>query len=338
MGYFNTLIVRLLIIFAILLIATLSIQFYLNLNSQNENNARREVQQQTLSAGFALGMSGITSKQEYLEAMIAKPGHSFLDEEALARILDVIIINEKWQINDSLKNPEFAPNRAEDGSVAYTDLAALTDLPPLMQGGRLGDDLARFPNRRSEGNKTRDDEAHAIPIETSEGRYYVMVVLKNDKDEISKGTAATEIYTLGIFLVSTAITFLLVWRFTRPITDLANAARRIADGDLGFRVPNVRNDEMGRLTQRFNEMTAELEKSKLLEEQLQQAEKSAVIGRLGSAIAHEIRNPLNYINLTLDHLRSKLAPEDAEKQAMFKKLVGQIKDEVARINSRSRIS
>lgn len=332
MGFFNTLRGRLLIIFAILLIATLSIQFYLNLKTQNENNARREIQEQTLSAGFALGMSGITSKQEYLEDLIAHPGQSFLNEQALERIRDVIIINEKWQVTDSL-NPEYVPKRAEDGSVTYTDLAALTDLPPLMQGARLGNDLSRFPNRKSGESRVRDDEAHAIPIETSDGRYYVMVVLKNVKSEAAWRAAEPLVYTLGIFLVSTAITFLLVWRFTRPITDLANAARRIADGDLGFRVPNVRNDEMGRLTQRFNEMTAELEKSKLLEDQLQQAEKSAVIGRLGSAIAHEIRNPLNYINLTLDHLRSKLAPEDAEKQATFEKLISQIKDEVARINN-----
>jgi signal transduction histidine kinase len=89
---------------------------------------------------------------------------------------------------------------------------------------------------------------------------------------------------------------------------------------------------MGKLTQQFNEMTAELEKSKELQEQLRQAEKSAVIGRLGSAIAHEIRNPLNYINLTLDHLRSKFAPEDDGKLASFTKLITQIKSEVARIN------
>ena len=89
---------------------------------------------------------------------------------------------------------------------------------------------------------------------------------------------------------------------------------------------------MGQLTQRFNEMTSQLDKKQELESQLQQAEKSAVIGRLGSAIAHEIRNPLNYINLTLDHLRSKFAPDDEVKQETFKKLISQLKAEVARIN------
>ncbi len=124
-----------------------------------------------------------------------------------------------------------------------------------------------------------------------------------------------------------------MWRFTRPIANLSDAARKVAAGNLTIRVPDdSRPDEMGRLAQRFNEMTAQLEKKQDLEAQLQQAEKSAVVGRLGSAIAHEIRNPLNYINLTLDYLRSSFAPADAEKNEQFVKLTSQLKAEVARIN------
>jgi len=53
---------------------------------------------------------------------------------------------------------------------------------------------------------------------------------------------------------------------------------------------------------------------------------------LAAAIAHEIRNPLNYINLTLDHLRSSFAPTDPNKRATFVQLNDQLKTEVARIN------
>jgi signal transduction histidine kinase len=89
---------------------------------------------------------------------------------------------------------------------------------------------------------------------------------------------------------------------------------------------------MGTLASRFNEMTRELEKKSEIEAKLKEAEKSAVVGRLGSAIAHEIRNPLNYINLTLDHLRVKFAPETDGKRTDFEKLTAQLKAEVARIN------
>ncbi len=331
MGFFNTFRGRLLLILAFLLVATLSVQFYLNLQTQTENNERRDLQLRTLVSGISLGVSGITSRDEFLDDLILQAQQSFLDERSRENIVDVIIINQNWQIIDSL-NRDLVPRFASDGSPEYKLLGEVQDLPPLMEETRLGEDAAMFPNRRSPENKKQNDEAHAIPIETSEGRYYVMVILRNSKSEAAWRAAEPLIYTFGIFLVSTAITFFLVWRFTSPITDLSNAARRIAEGDLGFRIATDRTDEIGRLTQRFNEMTSELEKSRALEEQLQQAEKSAVVGRLGSAIAHEIRNPLNYINLTLDHLRSKFTPEGKEDADTYHKLISQIKDEVKRIN------
>jgi signal transduction histidine kinase len=159
-----------------------------------------------------------------------------------------------------------------------------------------------------------------------------MVLLKNDTRAAAWRAAQPLVYTLGIVLVSTIITFLFAWWFTRPIANLSIAARSVALGDLSIRVPDSgRSDEMGQLAQNFNEMTSALEKTKVLEEQLQQAEKSAVVGRLGSAIAHEIRNPLNYINLTLDHLDTKFTPHD-QRDAEYHKLIGRIKTEVARIN------
>src|SRR6201988_5556283 len=66
--------------------------------------------------------------------------------------------------------------------------------------------------------------------------------------------------------------------------------------------------------------------------QLHQAEKGAVVGRLAAAIAPDIPNPLNYINLTLDHLRSSFAPTDPNKRASFVQLTDQLNTEVARIN------
>jgi nitrogen fixation/metabolism regulation signal transduction histidine kinase len=142
-------------------------------------------------------------------------------------------------------------------------------------------------------------------------------------------------YTFAVMLVAIFVTAFLVWRFTRPIKDLSGAARRVAAGDFDFRVPAAdRRDEMGQLSARFNEMIARLGRTRELEGQLHQAEQSAVVGRLASAIAHEIRNPLNYINLTLDHLRTAFAPEDPEKHRTFERLAVQLKAEVARINAR----
>jgi signal transduction histidine kinase len=335
MNFFNTFRGKLLVILAILLIATLGLQYYLNLKTQRENNNLREMQTQALVAGIALGINGVTSKDR-IQDIVAAEGQTFFDERTTERIRDIIVVDKDWQIYDSL-NPAYLPSEGDDGRTVYKNLSELTDLPPVMEAERLGADRSKFPNADQKAvaaGGSNSGETHVVPIDTNQGRYYVMVILKNDRTEAASKAAQPLVYTLAILLFSTLITIFLVWRFTRPIANLSNAARRIAEGDLTFRVAgSERADEMGTLAAQFNEMTAELAKTRELEAQLQQAEKSAVVGRLGSAIAHEIRNPLNYINLTLDHLRAKFAPEDdQEKRASFEKLTAQLKTEVARIN------
>jgi signal transduction histidine kinase len=331
-NFLNTFRARLLIILIILLITTLGFQYYLNLKTQEENTRLREKQEQALVAAFALGTGGITSK-DYLEDIVKREDQTFFNEKISERVQDIIIINQNWQIPDTLKSKELQPTVDENGETVLKNLSEAKNLPPLMEAKRLGEDAAKFPNANIDPEGDYDGEAHVIPVDTSRGRWYVMVILKSDKTEAARKAAQPLIYTLGILSLSTFITILLVWRFTRPIADLSNAAREVAAGNLCVRVEDHgQTNEMGELAARFNEMTAELEKKQGLEAKLQEVEKSAVVGRLGSAIAHEIRNPLNYINLSLDHLRAKFKPEDEAKAADFGKLTAQLKAEVARIN------
>ena len=330
MNFLKTFRGRLLLILPILLIATLGVQYYLNLQTERANERLRASQTQALVAGIALGFSGVTSANR-MQDIVKSEGQTFFDAHTTDRIRDVFVINNDWEIYDSL-NPKYLPKEDSSGETQKLYLKDLTDLPPPKEASRLGADRQKFPNATTKIDDS-SVEAHAIPIETNQGRFYVMVILKTDTNETAVRAARTLIYTLAIPLVAMLITIFLVWQFTRPIANLSDAARRVANGDFSVRVADEkRSDEMGVLAARFNEMTAELAKKQELETQLQEAEKSAVVGRLGSAIAHEIRNPLNYINLSLDHLRVKFAPEEAEKRESFEKLTSQLKTEVARIN------
>src|SRR5262245_47684435 len=145
MGFFNTFRGRLSVILALLLIATLALQFYLNLKTQTENSERHQVERQTLSDAFALGFSAFSSKEQYLSDLFAQPGR--LDDEARQRIRDIIIIDNEWRINDSL-NPDLAPIYHEDNTATFKKLSEATDLPPLMETERLGADVEKFPNRK----------------------------------------------------------------------------------------------------------------------------------------------------------------------------------------------
>jgi signal transduction histidine kinase len=339
MNFFNTFRGRLIVILAILLITTLGIQYYLNYQTEQENKRLRESQEQALVAGITVAVSTMVS-QERMTDFVKSNQQNFFDEAINRRIQDIIIIDNNWEINDSLNSPENLPTQEGD-TIKNRKLLELHNLAPLLNVERLGEDRKFFPNANTLSEEEREKleersngEAHAIPIQTSQGRWYVMVILKTEKNAVLSRAAQPLIYTLAILSASSFITILLVWRFTRPIAKLSEAAREVAKGDLSVRVPVDRNtDEMGKLATRFNEMTARLETTRELESKLQETEKSAVVGRLASAIAHEIRNPLNYINLTLDHLRAKFVPEDETKREQFEKLTSQLKTEVARINT-----
>jgi len=323
---------RLLIVLAALLVTTLGVQYSLNLVGERKNARLREQQTQALVAGFALGVKSISSDKRLKELRVGV-NQPLLDEQT-GMVANIVVIDNFWRVSDTLSG-ELLPDRLDNNTYSYHYLWEMTTLPPLKNARQLEDEAIPFPVSNA---NVSAGESHAFSMETESGRWYVIVVLSSENAPggiWNRQAARPLVYMLGVLLVATFITSILVWRFTRPIADLSDAARRVAMGNLDFRVQgSERRDEMGQLTSRFNEMIAGLERAHRLEAQLYQAQQSAVVGRLASAIAHEIRNPLNYINLTLDHLRTEFPPVDKADRAIFERLATQLKVEVARINSR----
>ena len=97
-------------------------------------------------------------------------------------------------------------------------------------------------------------------------------------------------------------------RVTRPVVSLAEAARRVAAGDLAAKVEVESRDELGELAVSFNRMTEDLAHQKDL---TVQAERVAAWRELARRLAHELKNPLFPLQVTVENLvRAKQkAPE-----------------------------
>jgi signal transduction histidine kinase len=323
--------VRFVLVLAGLLFATLAVQYVINLSTEQKNERMREAQERALIAGVSLGVRGITSDVRITHL---REGNPQFDEFA-GRVLNVIIVDNDWKVFDSLREEQW-PEDLGGGKYRPRDLKEIV-VPPLVNADEMGPNLVHFPQSPMwKGHPVRA-ESQAFPVTTSKGLWHVIVVLKTDKEDRrfwNQQAARPLIYTLAVLLIATLGAAILVWRFTRPIAALATAAQKVAAGDLCFRVPDhERRDEMGQLASQFNDMIEKLGHARDLEAKLRQVEQSAVVGRLASAIAHEVRNPLNFINLTLDHLRTSFSPDDPAKSEVFTKLTTQLKSEVARINN-----
>ncbi len=125
--------------------------------------------------------------------------------------------------------------------------------------------------------------------------------------------------TIGPFF-AVGLAFLLIRGLTRPVNSLLDATRRLKAGDLEYRIAGLK-DEFGEVAESFNEMATSLKKQMYV---MQRTEQMRVCGEMAAGLAHEIRNPLAGMKVTIEVLLSELAigPQDRE---VLEKVVEQIK-------------
>jgi signal transduction histidine kinase len=122
-------------------------------------------------------------------------------------------------------------------------------------------------------------------------------------------------------LIAILFAILLSQLMTRPIMALITATKRISSGDLEHKIGSLRQDEIGKLSQSFDEMIDKLKRSR-------ESDRLAVIGTLASSIAHEIKNPMVSISTFVQLLPERY--NDPGFRDKFKTIVPQ---ELDRINN-----
>lgn len=166
------------------------------------------------------------------------------------------------------------------------------------------------------GNAADDESVHAIPLNGRDNQLLGLLLVGNTRRPYVElrnriRSAALLAGSVGIVL---AILF-SGWaasRVTRPVEQLAAAAQEVAAGNWNARVPVESSDELGALAESFNRMTGELLEQR---ERLVQAERVAAWRELARRLAHELKNPLFPLQLTVENLvRSRESIEQSPEQ------------------------
>ena len=135
------------------------------------------------------------------------------------------------------------------------------------------------------------------------------------------------VVTLLLFL-STSIAITFASRLTKPIINLIGASDSISKGALDVKVPEVEtDDEFKQLNKNFNSM---IERLKEQQDKLLTTERYEAWETVARKLAHEIKNPLTPIQLSIDSLREKYQKKLTNQAPEFEKYLDtiniQIKD------------
>ena len=191
---------------------------------------------------------------------------------------------------------------------------------------RLGEE-----NRRE--NQRPYDVIMPVSIKGQNLGYIHISMVLDDFQSLQRKNHITRILaTLFAFSLGIIVSLILADQYTDPIKRIARASKEIAEGKLVKIRENKRKDEIGVLVRSFNEMVEKLSERKELEEKLKKTEQLSMIGQLASGIAHEVRNPLNFLSLSIGHIRERLAEEKVPRGNDIYELLDSLKKEIFRVN------
>ncbi len=180
-----------------------------------------------------------------------------------------------------------------------------------------------YVNRIS-GNEYVYDIVNPI-ITASERLGFVRISLSSKSALLEAGKSNKRILLIGLLAITFGIigAVFMAKRISNPINKLAVEAKAISGGDLNRKIDINSKDEVGVLANAFRYMTWSLKKHI---ESLIKAERFAILGRLASVVAHEVRNPMEPIKGS-----AKLLSTIYKDDMTIQKYTGIIQDEINRL-------
>ena len=187
-------------------------------------------------------------------------------------------------------------------------------------------------------NRLYDQYAPHLPLEEREKfkQEIETLMINQSRTDLAVDLYRREvtIYSIYIFvfvLLAVLIIFLLsINLITRPLRRLQTATRALAAGDTDIQVRENRFSPINDLIVSFNQMVREINRQR---QRAIEAEKQLIWKEIARVMAHEIKNPLTPIKLTIERLESKGLRRPEELAPVLKESITIIKEEVQNLQS-----
>ena len=183
-------------------------------------------------------------------------------------------------------------------------------------------------------NPADDETVDAIPLAARDGHLLGVLLIGNSRRpyvELRQQIRSAALLSGGAgILLAVLLSGWAAARVTRPVEQLARAAREVASGNWNARVAITSSDELGELAETFNRMTRELLAQR---EHLVQAERVAAWRELARRLAHELKNPLFPLQLTVENLLRARQQSPQQFEEIFQESSSTLLAEIANLKS-----
>jgi signal transduction histidine kinase len=175
---------------------------------------------------------------------------------------------------------------------------------------------------------------HVLPLTGRNGELLGALLVGSSRGDIVLLTRhimrISAVVAAAAILVGLLVTFWVSARITQPIEELAEGAREVAAGHWDTRINLRGRDETGQLANAFNHMTQTLTSQR---ERLVQTERVAAWRELARRLAHELRNPLFPLQITVENMQRAQRLSHDQFLEVFNESTATLKAELANLNS-----
>jgi signal transduction histidine kinase len=227
-------------------------------------------------------------------------------------------------------SPQFDPKQlvGTNGDVPNADrYQALIE--SALKTGQQASSIVSLTNQREDSMS-----ATAIPLKNETGRVLAVLLVALSREGMVEAQQHIRVIAYGVasggILLAIACSLWIAARVSRPIEQLAHAAEEVASGNWDVRVPERGRDEVSVLARSFNHMTEQLAAQR---EQLVQSERVAAWRELARRLAHELKNPLFPLQLTVENLVRARALSAEEFDEVFRESTATLGMEIANLKT-----
>ena len=258
---------------------------------------------------------------------------TFINNQRIIRGLDQIhIIDKDKNVLMSSSETGYTPIEDEALRLVLNEERPLKIINAFENKSAAVIKLPKFKNNFLYVVKFLDEDISKYLRESEEAvNFYYTVEDQNTGIKISFALIYIIIVALLLFL-SITIAIRFSSRFFISINNLISASNEIGQGNLDVKVPELKADaEIEKLNNNFNEMIYKLKNQ---QEKLLNSERHEAWSTVARKLAHEIKNPLTPIQLTIDNLRSKyLKNFDETDKSKFKNNLNIILNQIKQIEN-----